>query len=272
MGNDECEYCYSTKAVECLVHSSLLKSTIRGLRYDNLQQTLYDFAGGDHSWLKKLFKMISFELNAPQSGKLQAVIAGSYPSYLAGKVKKFEDIDIFILWNPNLEYSTSIEVVHAALEYINTEREEKKAYDCSYYHNSSMDGIMRISNIGKLQFILKEYEHTCHCMFHLDRYFFRTFHHVTRWKLLVFPIKDNTGSKLWDLVVPKYISYEEERGVVTKEITINIAEDAGAGALPYPAKHKDNQLNFCPPSLYQQAFRAVMKFHHQSIRQISMFQ
>ena len=81
------------------------------------------------------------------------------------------------------------------------------------------------------------------------------FHHVTRWKLLVFSIKEQDGVGKYDLVIPKYIPYDEESGVVTETITIDdeVEDDK------YPGKHRDNFMHRFPLSLYQQALRATMK-------------
>ena len=45
-----------------------------------------------YNTLKEILTLISFKGFASNRGKMQAVIAGSYPTFLVGKVKKYNDI------------------------------------------------------------------------------------------------------------------------------------------------------------------------------------
>ena len=119
---------------------------------------------------------------------------------------------------------------------------------------SSLNGICTIVNIGKLQIIVKEYDHYCYCMYHIDSLFFRHFHHVTRWKLIVFSSHDVKSGMKKDVVLPKYNPFNEQMCVVTEMITIERNSEKS-----YPTKHLDNRLDLFPPKLFQQALHILVK-------------
>ena len=74
-------------------------------------------------------------------------------------------------------------------------------------------------------------------MFHIDRYFFHSFHHVTRWKLIV--ISKLVGEKKIDIILQKYIPFKEDCGIVTEKITIENDSEK-----KYPTKHLNNMVEF----------------------------
>ena len=95
-------------------------------------------------------------------------------------------------------------------------------------------------------------------MFHIDKIFFQTFHHVTRWKLIVFSMFHIKKGVKIDVMLEKYIPFQEESGVITEMITIE--NDTRKS---YPTKHRDNRLNLYPPNLFQQSLHFIMKEKYQ---------
>ena len=137
--------------------------------------------------IKQLFQCISFKQNARSRGKIQAIVSGSFPAYLAKFTKTFNDIDIFLLYqkynNPLLK-----QVIH----FLNIIADLTDQQLTTNYISSSE--IIYVLNIGRLQFILRRYTH-CDCIAHIDNIFFRSFHHVTRWKLYIYTEYDKLLGK-----------------------------------------------------------------------------
>ena len=95
-------------------------------------------------------------------------------------------------------------------------------------------------------------------MFHIDSLLFRDFHHVTRWKLIVFSTFDIKSGVKIDVLLLKYVSFDEESCVVTEMITIEHNSEK-----TYPTKHLNNRLNLYPPNLFQQALHFIIKDRYQ---------
>ena len=244
------DHCYG------LSHSIDLISTLPNVfKVNSLKQMLINLSGlidnEDISLLKKLFECISFKENAVNRGKYQAVLAGSYPAFLAGKVKRYSDIDVFILWNSNDWIDTSF---FKTLHILRRRNENAISVEREYIqpYQSAPNGIYTVVDVGRLQFIVKHYEQECSCMYHIDKYFFSSFHHVTRWKLLV--MSKLINEKESDIILPKYIPFKEDCGVITERIIIESDDEKR-----YPAKHADNTVDLYPPTLFQQALHHILK-------------
>ena len=124
-----------------------------------------------------------------------------------------------------------------------TEREE------FYSHTFE---IIRVIDIGRLQIIFC-FHPSCRCNFHLDRKFFMDFHHVTRYRLLVYHKKSDNG-QLYDLWFTVYIPYAKELGLITE--TIQIDKNAIKN---YPKKHADYMIRTSPPTLYHQCQNVLLE-------------
>ena len=199
--------------------------------------------------------------------KLFAVVAGSYPSTLAGTLADYNDIDVFVL------------VTRAGLTVLKTLWRFMLAagggkFGKGAYDRWNVDSIIAVIEFGKLQIILKYYgEEPCLCDFHVDRDFFKEFHHATRWKLDVYR----------DFFLVRYI-YADEKKIArctaierempaTQLVREKIVNRLGAGLQhslvrfrikrkttrgSYPQKHSNNVLNSGPPSLAEQSLRAYL--------------
>ena len=246
-----CDSSYDTSNCYSMQNSKeLISSLPNSFKVVNFKKTLIGLSCINTeklALLKELFTYISFKENATSRGKYQAIVAGSYPAFLGKAVKKFKDIDIFILWNVNgcinMRFST---LLHMLGDGCNI-KEQKLIY-------SSLNGICTIVNIGKLQMIVKKYDHYCYCMYHIDSIFFRDFHHVTRWKLITFSSNDIKSEMKKDVILPKYIPFNEHMCVITENITIECNSEKS-----YPSKHLDNRLDLFPPKLFQQALHVLVK-------------
>ena len=95
----------------------------------------------------------------------------------ANAVKDFNDIDVFIPVDVEREPElfTSIAETLMSIQIINDKTQQR-------LYTYTRD-IIQVTTVGRLQLILKFYA-SCPCHFHLDRFFFSTFHHATRYRLL----------------------------------------------------------------------------------------
>ena len=79
--------------------------------------------------LQKLFQRISFKENACDSRNIQALISGSSPTFVAGKMKSYNDEDIFLLWEPNdTHLAEHQEWILPALEFLNSSSKEEVVF------------------------------------------------------------------------------------------------------------------------------------------------
>ena len=87
-------------------------------------------------------------------------MAGSYPAYLGKTVKKYGDVDVFvILTDRNLKY------LPALWNLLSTVGEPSDTRGL-YYTN--IDNILSVSNFGSVQIIVKYHATGCLCDFHLN--------------------------------------------------------------------------------------------------------
>ena len=141
--------------------------------------------------------------------KAAAIIAGSYPAYLAGKVKSYNDIDIFIAITPQEYLHGHRNIMWIVRDYLNRRRLYK-----------GVNGIYAVANFGRLQFILKEFKvscngNTCDCEYAFNKYFFKEFEHCTRYRLF-FYLYESTRFK----AITKYIPKDEDRQILAERTCI----------------------------------------------------
>ena len=146
-----------------------------------------------------------------EDNKVPAIIAGSYPTYLANKVKAYNDIDIFIgvvkLFR-NRHY--------LLFNLIGHNRE---------YTYRGVDGVWGVANFGRLQFILKDFSrrcfdgNVCKCENAFNKYLFSQFEHCTRYRLFFY--KDE--SSIYKAIV-KYIPQDADRRVLAKRTCITVRD------------------------------------------------
>ena len=148
-----------------------------------------------------------------EDNKVSAIIAGSYPTYLANRVKSYNDIDIFI------EISTPFFNRHYYL----------LSLFCRYLHRKKcypgVNGVWGVANCGRLQFILKDFSRRCYnsnrckCENAFNKYFFSEFEHCTRYRLYFY--KDE--SSIYKAIV-KYIPQDADRQILAKRTCITVRD------------------------------------------------
>ena len=199
---------------------------------------------------KKFLHHLSFQHNAKERKKLRAVITGSYPATKAGSIARYRDIDIWIFWNHRY---------HPQDEWI------KLLYlidpDLTNDYDSKIPGLLKIGNIGRIQFLVifyekksegGDFEEDCLCDYHIQKCFPDS-HNVTRYRLIVFenykPINTRLRSEKVDLAIPVYIPYNEDSTIIAKCTSLEGCKDGDI----YPGKHLLNSPSLSPPTLYYQA-------------------
>ena len=120
------------------------------------------------------------------------------------------------------------------------------------YNRTNHSNLIKVVEVGRLQIIFG-YFGSCRCNFHLDRKYFYGFHHVTRYRFLVYHKKLADG-RYEDIWFPLYIPFAKELRIITK--TIKIDNDLEK---KYPKKHFDNMIRTSPPTLYQQCVNRLME-------------
>ena len=101
---------------------------------------------------------------------------------------------------------------------------------------------------------MNKYVSSLHCNLHVYHNFFYSFHDVTRWYFLVLSNEESGKVDKKDIVLPKYVPYDEKNGITTKQISIDIDSK-----LKYPRKHFSNRTNYDPPSLLQQTLQFIIR-------------
>ena len=203
----------------------------------------------EYALLKKvLFQHLTFD-DRYAVGKLYAIVAGSYPAFLGKTVKRYGDVDVFIIAN---DANLIQDLLHTLLCPICTSqgiRGRAVLHDAYEYHENG--DIITVKIFGKIQLIVKRH-YACLCDFHLNARFFKDFHHCTRWRLYVF--------KNLFLVGYMHLERGRDRGIICRKtaITLKRAHDWGTSGL-YPNKHIDNVLNFEPPTLSRQALHVILR-------------
>ena len=197
-----------------------------------------------------LFQHLTFDERKVE-GKLYAIVAGSYPTYLGGAVKTYNDVDVFVIAN-------EVDLVRNLLRLIHPETHPLQRYPYHIFyvdpkiHWDAYGMVITVQNFGRVQLILKPHFYTCLCDFHLDTCYFRDFHHCTRWRLVVFK----------DCFLAKYMRLEHRRrgdqnAYICAQTRIFRSRDANIKAYPY--KHINNVLDEGPPKLSQQALHVILK-------------
>ena len=208
-----------------------------------------------------------------EAGKFHAVVAGSYPAKLANVVKKYGDVDVFVV------------VTDRTLDGLNELwtllHDDSRSEEVAWRYYNGVDNVLTVSDFGAVQIIVKYHEVGCLCDHHLNADFFKNFHHCTRWKIDVF---DDVG-----LNAIRYMPLERrsggggegegERNVVCEETSLTlryskkIVREWGkfrCKIVParYPNKHATNVSDNGPPTLAHQALHVLLrrKLHRQSRR------
>ena len=204
---------------------------------------------------KKDFCIADNTVSQEEAGKFHAVVAGSYPAKLAGAVKRYGDVDIFVIVTDRTLGNLSS--LWNALPARNT-----AADDVSYYNN--MANILSVNNFGLVQIIVKYYPTGCLCDRHLNTDFFKDFHHCTRWKIDVFADLRLNVIRYMPLESGSDGSILCEETSLTLRYTKKVVRTNGkfrSKIVParYPNKHATNILNNGPPTLEHQALHVLLR-------------
>lgn len=194
--------------------------------------------------------------------KFPAIIAGSYPAYIAGAVRKYSDVDLFVIvTEASVPYLAELwHCLHDG-DVIN---EGGAQLAQALYWETMYKDILWVKNFGSVQIILRFYSFGCMCDRHLNTVFFKDFHHCTRWKLDVFA--DGTFA-------PRYMHLEggPQQNVICQESAITPLFDKklhlnrlgqwSSETVPrtYPNKHLANVVDSGPPKLSQQAGHVLLR-------------
>ena len=153
---------------------------------------------------------------AEKEDKLYAVVAGSYPAFLANAVKQHGDVDVFVMVK-----DSTIKVFNTLWKFLQQQEAdddngELLANNGALFHGGgyqrSFTDILAIVNFGDVQLIFRYYTCECECDYHVDKSFFEEFHHCTRWKLDVFK----------DCKVAQYIHLEDDGEIICKETSLTL--------------------------------------------------
>ena len=211
--------------------------------------------------LSRVFRRLTFardvyQYDSAKEKTMLAFVAGSFPASLAKAVKTYNDIDVFVpVTSKNLNVLEKIWPVFSG--YRATRSGRSGVYD-QHFSN-----ILSVKNFGKIQIILKYHNEGCLCDFHIDTFFFMSFHHVTRWKLEVYREfyivryiykNDEIVAKKTSIPPPPTI-----KGVVVRRCSTGRFKIKYNKGTPYPQKHSNNVLDYGPPRLADQALRVYMR-------------
>ena len=130
-------------------------------------------------------------------------------------------------------------------------------------YQTSFRDMLAVVNFGDVQLIFRYYNCECECDYHVDKNFFKDFHHCTRWKLDVFK----------DCKVPRYIHLEDGTAgeIICRETSLTLQYnkmvilnwegifESKTYAKKYPNKHANNVVDFGPPKLKQQALHYILR-------------
>ena len=102
--------------------------------------------------------------------KINAVVAGSYPAFLGNVVKKFGDIDVFVIVTDS--DLGSYKLLSNRLRGINlADVHQPVLIDYEKFY----DKILSVSKMGKIQLVLVYYPCGCFCDHHINNVFFQGF-------------------------------------------------------------------------------------------------
>ena len=142
----------------------------------------------------------------------------------------------------------------------------------------SRDSIVAVKTCGRIQFVLKYFgEEPCLCDHHINKVFFRDFHHAARWKLEVYNsfylvryiYADEKTVASCTAIDARHVNTHlirsltmtpvvgGEGGEVRSRIEYAISRN-GEEKPGYPQKHLKNVLDWRPPCLREQALRAYL--------------
>ena len=137
---------------------------------------------------------------------------------LAGAVKTFADVDLFVLPDPKKNEKNFNKLIKCISNLCVSHPQKRSRTEREEFYLRTFK-IIRVIDIGRLQIIFC-FHPSYRCNFHLDRKFFINFHHVTRYRLLVYHKKSDNG-QLYDLWFTVYIPYAKELGLITENIQID---------------------------------------------------
>ena len=209
----------------------------------------------EYAVLKKvLFQHLTF-VERRVEGKLHAIVAGSYPTYLGRAVKKYGDVDVFIIANDVDLVRNLLRLLHPGTHLwrypahiTNDEKDNNR-------HWEAYGDVISVKTFGKVQLIFQHHYVACLCDFHLNASYFRDFHHCTRWRLDVFE----------NFFLVRYMPLERKRRdpdiIICAGTAIFFKNTWTRGDIfkTYPYKHMNNVSDFGPPKLSQQALHVVLK-------------
>ena len=228
--------------------------------------------------LQRVLRRLTFSKNdylydeATRKNKMLAVVAGSYPAKLAKAVRGHDDVDVFVVvTEASLPVLNSMWMLFGEIDEHGIVSEYRGA-------SWSRDSIVAVKTCGRIQFVLKYFgEEPCLCDHHIDKVFFRDFHHATRWKLEVYNsfylvryiYADEKTVASCTAIDARHVNTHlirsltmtpvvgGEGGEVRSRIEYAISRN-GEEKPGYPQKHLKNVLDWGPPCLREQALRAYL--------------
>ena len=167
-------------------------------------------------------------------------------------MKTFGDVDLFVLADSEKNEKNFDKLLKCISDLCVSHPQKPSRTERREEFYSRTFKIIRVLDVGRLQIIFC-FHPSCRCNFHLDRKSFMDFHHVTRYRLLVYHKKSDNG-QLYDLWFTVYIPYAKELGLITE--TIQIDKNAIKN---YPKKHADNMIRTSPPTLYHECQNVLLE-------------
>ena len=185
---------------------------------------------------------------------------------MANAIKQHGDVDVFVM----VKDDSTMKVFNAVWKFLQQEADDNGELDImangALFHGyqRSFRDILAIVNFGDVQLIFRYYTCECECDYHVDKSFFEEFHHCTRWKLDVFK----------DCKVARYIHLEDHDDggeIICKETSLTLQYEkmviltwesifeSKTYPKKYPNKHADNDVDFGPPKLKQQALHHILR-------------
>ena len=242
----------------------LVESGIRGRRR----------SAGVGRELQRILHRLTFSKNdylydeATRRHKMLAIVAGSYPAKLAKAVREHDDVDVFVVVT-----EASLPVLNSMWTLFGEIDEDGDGYRGASW---SRDSIVTVKNCGRIQFVLKYFgKEPCLCDHHIDKVFFRDFHHATRWKLEVYRrfylvryiYADEKTVASCTAIDARHVNTRlirsliplpaDDQDRVRRRIEYSISQN-GEEKPGYPQKHLENVLDWGPPPLREQALRAYL--------------
>ena len=102
----------------------------------------------EYAVLKKiLFQHLTFEERRVE-GKLHAIVAGSYPTYLGRAVKKYDDVDMFVIANDVDLVRNLLRLLHPDTHLL---RYPEHINNWDHRHWDAYGDVISVKNFGKVQ-------------------------------------------------------------------------------------------------------------------------